>query len=542
METSDRLSTLEGTLLAAGALLLVTMGGFLAALLRRNQRLRQAGEEQETLVALVENSADIIGVSTLDGKILYLNKAGQKILGIDGLEAARKTRLEEYTLPRHAGPYREAVEILRKTGRWQGEARIRHFKTGRPVPVYVNAFIIEDPATGRPMAMANVSRDITELKRMEAELIKAQKLESLGVLAGGIAHDFNNLLTVILGHIILAKTEVGPGTRVCEQLEEAEKASVRAKDLTRQLLTFSRGGAPVKRTVSIGDLVRESAAFGLTGTNTRCEVLLPEGLWAVDADEGQMSQVIHNLILNAHQAMAHGGVIRLSCENRLLDPEEVPPLPAGRYVCISVADTGTGISPDDLPKIFDPYFTTKKGGSGLGLATSYSIVRKHGGHISVESEPGAGATARVYLPASERVVPFRTTAPDPPWIGKGRILVMDDNEAVLEVVKGMLNAIGYNAVLARAGEEAVDLYRESLEKGEPFFAVIMDLTVPGGMGGAEAIGLLRRIDPGVKAIVSSGYSTAPVMAEYEEYGFSGVVAKPYTLKQLGDTLRRLGNP
>jgi len=385
-----------------------------------------------------------------------------------------------------------------------------------------------------------IARDITERKRTEEELLKARKLESIGLLAGGIAHDFNNILTAILMNISLAKRYAHPGDKLFKSLAEAEKASLRARDLTQQLLTFSKGGAPIRRTASITELIKDSTEFALRGSNIRCEFSIPEELWPVEIDEGQMSRVMNNLIINAQQAMPDGGILKVRGENVTIAIEETRqglPLPEGRYVKISLEDQGTGIPPEHLPRIFDPYFTTKQGGSGLGLATTYSIIKKHEGYITVKSELGIGTTFSIYLPASQKqTLPQKSTEERLP-LGQGRVLVMDDEEVIREAVSQMLREMKYEVKVAKDGTETIKLYREAQEAGQPFDAVIMDLTIPGGMGGKETVTKLIEIDPHVKVIVSSGYSNDPIMANYKQHGFSGFIAKPYKFEELSKTLR-----
>ncbi len=381
--------------------------------------------------------------------------------------------------------------------------------------------------------------DITEHKRMQEELLKVEKLESVGVLAGGIAHDFNNILTGIMGNIGLAKMYAKPEGRVYQRLAEAERASMRAKDLTQQLLTFAKGGAPVRQAASIAGLIIDSAGFVVRGTNVRCDFSIPDDLWPVDLDEGQMSQVINNLVINAVQAMPEGGMIRVRAENVTVDEEQMPALKAGRYVQVTVEDQGIGISEEHLPKIFDPYFTTKQKGSGLGLAICYTIVKNHDGTITVDSELGEGATFHVYLPASRKEIPGRRVVEEVVLVGEGRILVMDDEQVVREVAAEMLRHLGYEAETARDGAEAIAKYKKAQEAGRPYDAVIMDLTVPGGLGGKEAIRQLHEIDPEAKAIVSSGYANDAVMANFRQYGFDGVVSKPYSIQELGGRLREV---
>jgi signal transduction histidine kinase/CheY-like chemotaxis protein len=373
-------------------------------------------------------------------------------------------------------------------------------------------------------------------RQLEEDLLRSRKLESLGVLAGGIAHDFNNLLTAILGNITLSLADTEPDEEAHRRLVEAEKASVRAQDLTQQLLTFSRGGAPVRETASIGDLVADSAGFALRGSNVRLDYVLNADLWPAEVDPGQISQVVNNLIINAGQAMPDGGTVTIRTANAVVGDDGPAPLPAGDYVTISVSDQGSGIPPETIERIFDPYFTTKQKGSGLGLATVYSIVKRHGGHIGVETSPGRGATFVVWLPAMRHAAVPARKAQDAVAPGAGRVLVMDDEPFVRDVIGAMLERLGYEPSFAEHGEEAIAIYREARALGAPFAAVIMDLTIPGGMGGVEAAQKLRLIEPGVRIIVSSGYSNDPVMANYRDYGFVGVARKPYRVGELSRVL------
>jgi two-component system, cell cycle sensor histidine kinase and response regulator CckA len=384
-----------------------------------------------------------------------------------------------------------------------------------------------------------LKRDISERKRTEEEMMKSQKLESLGILAGGIAHDFNNLLTGILGNISLAQKYLPPEHKAWSRLNAAAKASKRAQGLTRQLLTFSRGGAPIRKTASIGELLKDFIAFALRGSKVRCDLTVANNLHPVDMDEAQMNQVINNLIINAVQAMPEGGTIRVRADNFVVDRSVTLPLRAGKYVRISVRDSGTGILPENMQKIFDPYFTTKEKGTGLGLATSYSIVRKHDGVMTVRSRVGVGTVFYIYLPASTEANVESCPQELTTIRGNGKILVMDDESLIRDLAGELLVALGYHVVVAREGAEAVALYREAKEAEAPFDLVIMDLTVPGAMGGKEAILELRRYDPGVKAVVSSGYSNDEVMAEFQDYGFVGVLPKPYDTEQVGRLLHEL---
>ncbi|MGD1076111.1 MAG: PAS domain S-box protein, partial [Thermodesulfovibrionales bacterium] len=385
-------------------------------------------------------------------------------------------------------------------------------------------------------------RDITDRKKTEGELLKVLKLESLGVLAGGIAHDFNNILTAIMGNISLAMLYVKPGNELFDRLLEAENASMRARSLTQQLLTFSKGGTPVKKTASIVDLIKESAGFVLRGSHVKCDFILEDKIWPVEVDEGQMSQVIQNLVINADQAMPDGGTISVRVENNVVGSEDSLPLREGRYVKIMINDHGIGIPDEYREKIFDPFFTTKQKGSGLGLSTAYSIIKKHDGYITVESEIGSGTTFFIYLPASRKRIAKKQAVGGVPISGAGKVLFMDDEEMVRNTAGEMLRRIGYTVEFARDGAQLIEVYVKALVSGQPFDAVIMDLTIPGGMGGKETIKKLLEIDPAVKAIVSSGYSNDPVMADYKKHGFVGVIAKPYRIKQLSEQLIKTMKP
>ncbi len=320
---------------------------------------------------------------------------------------------------------------------------------------------------------------------------------------------------------------------------EAERASVKAKDLTQQLLTFSKGGAPVKKTTALTGLLRDSASFSLRGSNVRCKLSIPDDLWHVEVDEGQINQVINNLIINADQAMPEGGTIRVMAENITLSDQYVLPLKSGNYIKISIEDQGVGIPKEHLSKIFAPYFSTKNEGSGLGLAISFSIIKNHDGYISVASQLGIGTTFYIYLPASQKEILIIQDDEESPIVGKGRVLIMDDEDSVRDVAGEMLKSIGYEVEFARDGDEAIELYKKAKELGQPFDAVILDLTVPGGMGGKEAVRKLIELDPKVKAVVSSGYSTDPVMADFRQYGFKSIVAKPYMVKELREKKKKV---
>jgi PAS domain S-box-containing protein len=376
--------------------------------------------------------------------------------------------------------------------------------------------------------------DITEPKRAEEERLKIQKLESLGVLAGGIAHDFNNLLTGIMGNISIILSENNPAVRK-KLVEETIKATKRATNLTQKLLAFAKGGIPEKKIGSVSEIIQESADFSLgKGSLCRCEMMLPDDLWFADMDSGQIGQVIQNLVINANQAMPEGGIIWIKAENIELQPENIYGLKSGIFVHISISDEGIGIPQKYLSKIFDPYFTTKQqsgGGSGLGLAVANAVINNHKGAITVESEQGKGATFHVFLPAVRQEVAVKQEPECVPEVLKDlKILVMDDEAMIRDLIKIMIEKLGCQAEFAENGLEALSKYSSALKSKKPFDLVILDLTIPGGMGGVETLEKLHEIDPGVAAIISSGYSN--IIPK----GFIGVLVKPYTQEDLRNVI------
>jgi len=492
--------------------------------------------------SLVEGTPDIIYTMSKDGVITSLNPAFETITGFSPAEWIGK----HFASLIHPGDLSNVIAFLQNTSPQEAppktvprvEVRLLTKSGAYSVMDFQGGPLIQD---GKVIGFLGAARDITERKRIEEDEQKLQRLESIGTLAGGIAHDFNNLLTGIMGNISLAKRYIEPRSKAEERLLEAEKASLRARDLTQQLLTFARGGTPVKKTVSIAELLEEATTFALRGSNVKCEFHFPDDLWLVEVDEGQMNQVITNLVINASEAMPEGGLLNIGARNNVIQGQEALLLPEGKYVEITVKDRGIGIAKKHLGRIFEPYFTTKQKGSGLGLATTYSIVRRHDGYVTAKSTPTAGTTFYIYLPASEKPIPRKQAeyAVQAAFLGKGRILVMDDEEAIREMLDNMLRAAGYEVELTSDGAEAIERYIKAKETGELFDAVILDLTVPGGMGGKETIKKLLEIDPDVTSIVSSGYSTASIMSEFKKYGFSAVVTKPYSARELERELQRL---
>ncbi len=381
--------------------------------------------------------------------------------------------------------------------------------------------------------------DVTERLRMESQLQQAHKLEAIGTLAGGIAHDFNNILTAIMGNISLAMAYITDQTKASEKLIAAEQAALRAKDLTQQLLPFSKGGAPIKKPASLSNAVREVCRASTKGTSVACEVCVSEDLWSAEVDVLQFRQALQHLVSHAVRTMEDGGTIFTSAVNIFIDNNSISPLRPGKYIKISIQNQGRGIPEELIGRIFDPYFSMRDLQAGLGLATAYSVISNHGGTITVDSKLHEGTKFEVYLPAHES----SDTRPSERAVAIPRkqhcILVMDDEAVIRNVVGDMLSHLGYSVAFAGDGSEAIEIYRKAMSSGNSFDGVIMDLTVEGGMGGKEAIQKLRTIDPNVKAVVSSGYSHDPIMSHFRDYGFCGVLDKPYKLSDLDNVLNNL---
>lgn len=516
--------------------------GELAGLTLLGQDLRHVRKLQESerkYRSLVDNAPIGVYRTDLRGRILYVNEA---IAGIYDYASP-----EELLAANAVTNYINRKDLLTVLASLRKTGRVVNFETeiathaGARKCVLVSAVVEGEYLSGMLM-------DITYRKSMEGYVMRSRNLESLGVLAGGIAHDFNNLLTAIIGNISLARNSVDPDTKVFGKLAVAEKACDKARLLSNQLRTFSKGGQPVKSMLSIGGVVRDAAAIALSGSAVTCDFHLPDTLWDLEADEGQIGQVFHNLIINARDAMPETGRITVRAENVEHTAAEWLPLNEGRYVKVSVTDQGIGIAKEDIQRIFDPYFTTKNKGSirgmGLGLSLSNSIIEKHKGLIAVYSTPGQGTTFNVYLPVgpaeSALSGELRKRAPQAiSEAGHGKVLLMDDEEMVRMVTAEMLRSKGYTVVCTADGVEAIHHYRKAMEAGAPFDLVLMDLTVHGGMGGQDTIKVLLEIDPKVKAVISSGYADDPVMAEYEKYGFLGVLHKPCTVEKLHTTIHAI---
>ena len=516
----------------------------------RNRFEEQLAAEKNSLAVTLSSIGDGVITTDLDGRIVICNQAGANMTGWSTSEAVGQPFAKviaisaESATPRKrrttVGCRTEADIILMSTP----ERATLTSRDGRQRLIEQVASPIRD-AKNELSGVVLVFRDITERQRDEAERRKSEALDQLGLLAGGIAHDFNNLLTAIIGNVSLVTTLLPAEHELIGRLDDAKNASLRARDLAQQLLTFARGGAPIKECASIADLVEQTVSFSLRGAQNRSEVKIAPDLWAAEFDQGQISQVVANLVVNADQAMPAGGTLYISCDNFRYpgetDAGELD-LSPGEYIRICVRDEGVGIPEGSLKRIFDPYFTTKAKGSGLGLATVYSVIKNHNGLIKVDSKLHCGSTFNVYLPAlPHQQIATRPidNAAEPVANGSGRVLIVDDEEAIRMLVDFALTRLGYEVFAAESALRGIEIYREQLNAGHRFDLVILDLTLPGGMGGKEALKKLIEIDPMVNAAVSSGYATDATMSRYEDFGFRGVIPKPYQASELARKVQAL---
>ncbi|MES2642865.1 MAG: PAS domain S-box protein [Myxococcota bacterium] len=529
----------------------------LASATERERAEAALQQEKERLAVTLRSIGDGVIATDVDARVVLVNAVAEQLTGWAQADAIGRALPDVFPIVNQrtrVAAESPILDVLRSGGMGPPSQQTAVLaRPGHERVVAHNAAAIRD-RIGNIVGAVFVFRDITDKERIDAELQRATTLESLGVLAGGIAHDFNNILTAVLANVSLASLLLPAEHPAHARVAEAERAALRARDLTQQLLTFARGGAPVRTPTSIAAVVRESAGFVLSGSALRARYTIDPHPWVVEADAGQISQVVQNLVLNAVQALLpgaqpstpegpDGGSIDIEVHNVRLDAPMGLPIPPGAYVRVDVADHGPGIERAHLPRIFDPFFTTKPSGSGLGLASAYAIVKKHDGHIAVVSEPGCGARFSVYLPIAGPGQ--RATAPAVPVPvvrGVGRVLVMDDDPAVRSTIADLLGALGYHVALTADGTEAVEAWRRALDSAAPFHCALLDLTVPGGMGGLRTLRALRAVDPAVRAIVSSGYSEDPVMANFVRHGFVDVLRKPYTMREVSAVLARVVGP
>ena len=509
--------------------------------LRVQERTEELAEEKERLSVTLCSIGDGVISTDLEGRIVLVNTITEQLTGWSRQEAVGRPLPEIFNIiNEHTGqPCENPVDKVLATGRIVDLANhtVLIARDGK-------RYAIED--SGAPIfdqqdniiGTVLVYRDVTEEKRTNAELAKIKKLESVGVLAGGIAHDFNNILTAILGNVELANFYIEPTSEAYPLLEETRKAAIRAKDLTQQLLTFAKGGDPVRQTASIDKIITDSANFVLHGSSVACDYHIPDDLWQVAVDTGQISQVIQNIILNASQAMPGGGLIEVFCQNVENIGREHPALPGEKYIKIIIADSGPGIPEKIIDKIFDPYFSTKMEGSGLGLAICHSIICKHDGAITVQSSPEKGTTFTLYLPVSSNH-PQTIPQVQQDTVGpakKATVMVMDDDAMIRAITEKMLTRSGHKVILVKNGHEAIEQYNEDFNTDRTIDIIVMDLTIPGGMGGKDTIEEILRINPKARVIVASGYSNDPVMAHYQQYGFTASISKPFQFAVLNRLL------
>ncbi|MCD4819837.1 MAG: response regulator [Candidatus Cloacimonetes bacterium] len=507
------------------------MIGTISDISERKQIEKFIIESEKKYRSLVENINEGIAIVDENEVFSFLNSAAAKIFGYSKRELLGKN-IQEYMLKD------EFEKILNQTEkREKGKIGKYEFKIinkdneERILLINTNGIFKEDKYIGS----FGIFSDITDQKLMEEEMQKRERLDSLGILAGGIAHDFNNILTAILSNIEFAKLNINHHKKILKILDESINAVHNAKQLTNQLLTFAKGGEPVISTIEIDMLLKNAVDFVLRGSNVKASLKIKPDLKPVYADKGQIDQVINNLLINAIQAMQNGGKIKISAKNVQMD------IDGNGFVEICIKDYGIGIKEDKLKKIFDPFFTTKKEGTGLGLSTVYSIIKKHNGEISVQSKIDKGSVFTILLPISHEKIDNRISSQKKKFTRYFKILIMDDNEMILKVSQEMLSQLGHNVYISIDGSQAIKKYKEAYLSNDPFDVVIFDLTIPGGLGGKETLQNLLEFDPKIKAVVSSGYSIDPVISNFEKFGFCGVLTKPYNLENIQDLLSEVFN-
>ena len=470
----------------------------------------------------------------MNGHPKYLNPAFTRVFGweLEELENRRIPFVPESEKQITA----EKIKEIFQHGRTLSFETKRYTKNHAVLDLILSAAVCKDRA-GNSFGMVVNIKDISEKKALEAQFEQAQKMESLGTLAGGIAHDFNNYLSGLFGYIDLARNHA-QSPRVLDYLNRAIRSADRAKGLARQLLTFSKGGAPIKKVRALSPFLEETTEFALSGGTASCDFDLPENLWTCNYDKTQIGQVIDNIVINAQHAMPSGGNIHVAAQNIEIGKKEKTTLKAGQYVRISISDTGTGISPKNMKRIFDPFFSTKQAGSGLGLTTAYSIVKRHGGIIDVKSETGTGSVFHILLPATGETILKSETTVRQAYCSSGKILVMDDEDGIREMLEEMLEQMGFSCVLTPEGQTALDTFKTAQAGGDPFRAVILDLTIPGGMGGKRVVRQIRELDRDIPVFIASGYSEDKAIAEPAAFGFTASVEKPFTIDHLAAMFKK----
>jgi len=495
---------------------------------------------------LAEMLPEVVFEADIDMNLTYVNQYAFSLFGYSKQDFENGLNGFDMLVPEER---ESALENI--TRRFRGEeftaSEYRGLKKdGTTFPMLLHASPIIHGGTVK--GVRGIIVDMSKLKQMESQLQQAQKVEAIGTLTGGIAHDYNNLMSIVIGNLSMAMEEAEPGSFLWDFLNEANRASSKVRDLTHELMSLSRGGAPVKEVGSLESLLKSATDVIPVESGITIKESISQDLKLVQYDPYKMGAVFRNVVTNAYEAMPDGGILKIKAENLRIEETEQNshlPLKPGDYVHISIQDQGKGIPKEFLDKIFDPYFSTKargvKKGMGLGLTTAYAIVRQHGGHIAIDTSLGAGTAVNIYLPAESRQAEreIKTPMQEDVTSSKKRVLVMDDEDMLRNLAEKMLERLGYAVETVKGGVEAIEAYKRQKDSGEPFDAVILDLTIKGGMGGEQTIRELLKIDPGIKAIVSSGYFNDPVMADFQKYGFKGAMSKPYKKKRLKEMLERL---
>ena len=496
-------------------------------------------ESEERYRSIVEHTSDVVFETTYEGVFTYLSPSCYDVVGFRQEELIGKSIFELVHPDDLASAIKEFSNCIQEMRMGRLEVRSKDkdgnwvwFDTiGKP---YITA--------SNEIKAVITAHDISQQKKREEEEVASQKLESLSVLAGGIAHNFNNLLTIIISNLAIAEMHLEGNSKVLEILSTAQKASLNASDLTNQLKTFAKGSSMRREKTSLNKFLEDSVKFALTGSNITCKSKLTDDV-IIDIDKGQISQVINNLIINAKQAMPNGGEIEILTEMINVGNDNILSLENGNYIKIDIVDNGVGIKKENINKIFDPYYSTKERGSGLGLATSYSIIQKHEGLITVDSKLGRGSIFSIYLPCKDENF---NNSKDNKIIrelhsiyGSGRILLMDDEDEIRKSLSFIFKELGYEIDCVKDGKEALKAYKSAINTNKPYNAVILDLIIPGGMGGLETVKKLKELNSEVFCIVSSGYSDDPIVEKYNECGFNACLNKPYSIDQLKEILNSI---